>query len=350
MSGSLRATIFKLAIFAAVTLSLTGLLAAVIGNVQPFTRFYTVKAEFSDATGLLNTDVVKVAGVTVGKVAGAQVDIDPHTGRAKAVVDMKIRKDVLIPDNASAAIRFRNLLGQRMIVITRDAQRPDAPALPRNGKAVIPLDRTSPAFDLGIVFNNLRPVLATLDANSVNTVSQAIVQIFNGREHELQQMVSNLADLSEALAARGPIVTNLVTNLSSVATTVSAHDADLASILDSLDGIVSTLGNRSGELANAVDNLGVASAGTAKILADNRPGLDDTIAKLRTVLDMLAKQKSDLDAALKTLPSTTEALDRATTYGEWANLNGVCVNGICGAGFSSNSAGTLADTIAGGMR
>ena len=35
-----------------------------IGNIQPFTRFYDVKAEFSDATGLLNTDVVKVAGVT----------------------------------------------------------------------------------------------------------------------------------------------------------------------------------------------------------------------------------------------------------------------------------------------
>jgi hypothetical protein len=49
------------------------------------------------------------------------------------------------------------------------------------------------------------------------------------------------------------------------------------------------------------------------------------------------------------LPSTTDALDRATTYGEWANLNGVCINGICGAGFSSNSAGTLANAVAGGM-
>ena len=350
MTGSLRVTIVKLGIFAAVTLSLTGLLAAVIGNIQPFTRFYTVKAEFGDATGLLNTDVVKVAGVTVGKVAGTKVDINPHTGRAVADVFLKVRKDVLIPGNAHAAIRFRNLVGQRMVVITRDGNEPDSSSLPRNGKAVIRLARTTSAFDLGIVFNNLRPVLATLNPTSVNTVSQAIVQIFSGREAELQQMVSNLADLSDALAQRGPIVTDLVTNLSSVASTVSAHDKDLASILDSLDAIVGTLGDRSGELARAVDNLGVASQGTARIIADNRPGLDNTIAKLRTVLDMLAAQKADLDAALKTLPSTAEGLDRATTYGEWANLNGVCVQGVCAAGFSSASADDLAGAVAGGMQ
>ena len=39
MTGSLRSVILKLAIFTAMTLSLTGLLAAVIGNIQPFTPF-----------------------------------------------------------------------------------------------------------------------------------------------------------------------------------------------------------------------------------------------------------------------------------------------------------------------
>ena len=349
MTGSLRITILKLAAFTAITLSLTGLLAAVIGNIQPFTRFYDVRAEFTDATGVLNTDVVKVAGVTVGKVASSEVVIDGRSGRAKAVVLLRVRKDVTIPNNARAAIRFRNLLGQRMVVIARDTRRPVAPALPRDGKALIPLERTSPAFDLGIVFNNLRPVLQSLDAKSVNTVSRAIVQIFSGREAELQGMVANLADVSDALAKRGPVVTELVTNLSSVASTVAAHDDELSSVLASLDELVGTLGNRSAELARAVDNLGVASAGTARLLRENRPGLDNTIAKLAVVLDMLARQKADLDAALRTLPATAEALNRATTYGEWANLNGVCINGICAEGFSSDAAGVYAATVAGGM-
>lgn len=338
MTGSLRSVIIKLATFAVVTLSLTGLLAAVIGNVQPFTRFYDVRGEFSDATGLLNTDVVKIAGVTIGKVSGAKVVLDPKTGTAHADVTMKIRKDVDIPNNAHAAIRFRNLLGQRMIVITRDALQPDATPLVKTGKAAIVLSRTSPAFDLGIVFNNLKPVLNTLKAKDVNTVSNALVKVFSGREDRVQGLVSDLADVTQSIGARGPVISELIGNLSGVAADIASHDDELRSIIDSLDKIVTTLGNRSGDLADAIDNLGVASAGTARILAENRPGLDNMITQLRAILDVVAQRKSELDVALQTLPSTTYALNRATTYGKWVNLNGVCINAICGSGFTSKSA------------
>jgi phospholipid/cholesterol/gamma-HCH transport system substrate-binding protein len=349
MTGSLRSVILKLAVFSAVTLSLTALLAAVIGNIQPFTSFYTVKTEFSDATGLLNQDIVKIAGVTVGKVSGSQVVIDERTGRAKALVTLQVRESVTIPRNARAAIRFRNLLGQRMVVISRDAERPQAQALPKNGKGVIPLSRTSPAFDLGIVFNNLRPVLRTLDPNDVNAVSRAIVRIFAGREERVQQLVSDLADVAGSLGDRGPVVTELVTHLSAVASRVADRDEELRSILDSLETVVATLGDRSGEFARAVDNLGVASEGTAEILANNRPALDRTIGQLQEILAMLADHKSDLDQGLRNLPGTTYALNRSTTYGEWANLSVVCINEICGPGFGSTDA-TSETTVRGWAR
>ncbi len=344
MTGSLRSVILKLAIFSAVTLSLTGLLASVIGNIQPFANFYDVKAEFSDATGLLNQDVVKVAGVTVGKVSGTEIVVDDRTGRASALVTMQVRENVDVPNNARAAIRFRNLLGQRMVVITRDVDRPSAPAFLKNGKARIPLSRTSPAFDLGIVFNNLRPVLQTLNADDVNTVSRAIVTIFAGREARVQQLVSDLADVADSLGNRGPIVTELVTHLSEVASTVAGRDDELRSILGSLETVVATLGDRSEEFARAVDNLGVASEGTAQVLANNRPGLDEAIGQLQELLAMLADHRNDLDLALQRLPDTTHALNRATTYGEWVNLSVVCINGLCGPGFAGSSEEATATT------
>lgn len=343
MTGSLRSVIFKLVLFTAITLSLTGLLAAVIGNVQPFTSFYDVLVEFSDVTGLLKTDVVKVAGVTVGKVSGAEVKVDQRTGKARAVVTMAVRSFVDIPRSAHAAIKFRNLLGQRMIVITRDERESQTSLLPKDGKGVIPLSQTSPAFDLGIVFNNLKPVLSTLSADDVNTLSHALIKVFGGREARLQRMVSDLADVTEALGARGPVVTELVTNLSGVAKTIATHDAQLRSVIDSLDTIVATLGGRGDELARAADNLGVASQGTAEVLANNRPGLDKTISQLRSILDVIDRNRSELDAALRTLPSTVHALSRATTYGTWVNLNIVCLNDICGPGFTSKSAAAPRD-------
>jgi phospholipid/cholesterol/gamma-HCH transport system substrate-binding protein len=211
---------------------------------------------------------------------------------------------------------------------------------------VIPLSRTSPAFDLGIVFNNLRPVLRTLDPDDVNVVSRAILRIFTGREERIQRMVSELADVAGSLGERGPVVTDLVTQLSTVAQSVASRDGELRSILDSLDELVSTLGDRSEEFASAVDNLGAASEGTAQIIADNRPGLDETIAQLRSLLDMLAAHKADLDRALRTLPATAGALNRATTYGEWANLSVVCINGICAPGFGPEGAGAGGDPAA----
>ena len=350
MTGSLRSVILKLALFTAITLSLTGLLAAVIGNIQPFTSFYDVRAEFSDVTGLLNTDIVKVAGVTVGKVGGSQVQIDERTGEARAIVTMAIRESVDLPRSARAAIKFRNLLGQRMIVITRDDDAPQTPLLPKDGKARIPLAQTSPAFDLGIVFNNLKPVLSTLSADDVNTVSHALVRVFGGREERVQKMVSDLADVAEALGARGNVVTELVSNLGDVAKTVASRDDELRSVIDSLDSIVATLGGRGNELARAAENLGVASAGTAEVIRNNRPGLDRTIEQLGAILEVVDRNRAELDAALRTLPSTTHALNRATTYGHWLNLNIVCLNDICGAGFESEDPPGAGASSASGSR
>jgi phospholipid/cholesterol/gamma-HCH transport system substrate-binding protein len=340
VTGSLRSVILKLAVFTMVTLSLTGLLAAVIGNIQPFTRFYDVKAEFSDVTGVLNTDVVKVAGVTVGKVSGSEVKIDQRTGKARALVTLAVRNSVDIPRSARAAIKFRNLLGQRMVVITRDERAPQTPLLAKDGKAVIPLAQTSPSFDLGIVFNNLKPVLSTLSPDDVNTVSRALVQVFGGREARVQQLVSDLADVTEALGSRGAVVTELVANLGPVAKTIAEHDDELRSVIDSLDTIVATLGDKGTEFARAADNLGIATQGTAEVIANNRPALDETIAQLKAILEVVDRNRAELDDALIGLPKATHALLRATTYGKWVNLNIVCLNDICGPGFESPTSTT----------
>ncbi|MEO7295506.1 MAG: MlaD family protein, partial [Candidatus Limnocylindria bacterium] len=84
MRGSLRPFLIKLALFVVFTTTVTAMLAAVIGNIQPFTDFYEMKAEFTDATGLLRNDLVKVAGVNVGKVTGAEV------ADGKALVFMQV--------------------------------------------------------------------------------------------------------------------------------------------------------------------------------------------------------------------------------------------------------------------
>ncbi|HVL81609.1 MAG TPA: MlaD family protein [Actinomycetota bacterium] len=342
MTGSLPAVVFKLVVFAIFTVLVTGMLAAVIGNYDPFNAYYDVDVEFSDATGLLRNDVVKIAGVNVGKVTGARISREPGKEDI-AEVTVQVRSDVDLPSDVRAAIRFRNLLGQRMVVFY-PGDRGSAP-MPKDGRARVPVAQTTPAFDLSVVFNNLRPVLQNLDPEDANVVSRAIVEIFSGREAQTQRTIAQLADLAETLGDRGPVAAELVADLDVVVTNLAQREAELRSVLGSFDQLMATLAGRSGELGRVVDNVGSMSQATAALVAENRPGLDQMIAQLRDILAVASAQRAELDTALKALPGATHGLLRATTYGEWANLIGVCVDGV-GCPEAEGTAGAMAHIFA----
>ena len=80
----MRGTTTKLAAFTIVTIIITFWLASIIGKLSPFQETYEINAVFTDATGILNGDPVKIAGVPVGKVTSFQVD------EGRAIVTMQI--------------------------------------------------------------------------------------------------------------------------------------------------------------------------------------------------------------------------------------------------------------------
>src|SRR5438067_12577194 len=103
--------IVKLAGFVAVRAVFTAYLAFTIGTTHPFRHTYHLTATFNDATGLLRDDNVKIAGVVVGKVSSVKV----RDGRAD--VGFAVRKSVKLPSDSRAAIRWRNLIGQRYVYL-----------------------------------------------------------------------------------------------------------------------------------------------------------------------------------------------------------------------------------------
>jgi phospholipid/cholesterol/gamma-HCH transport system substrate-binding protein len=78
---------------------------------RPGPDTYTLTASFDDVTGLLVNDNVKVAGVPVGKVTGVEVE------EGQAVVRMEIDADQTLPADSAAAVRWRNLIGQRYVYL-----------------------------------------------------------------------------------------------------------------------------------------------------------------------------------------------------------------------------------------
>ena len=148
----------KLLIFILVTTIATGLLVVTIGNLT-FGETKEYKAVFSDATGVVNGDDIRVAGVKVGNVEDVEI-----VDRTNAIVTFKVDSDHQLTDSTEATVRYRNLVGQRYIALTQGV---GSNAAMQEGET-IPLARTAPALDLTVLFNGFKPLFEALSPADVN--------------------------------------------------------------------------------------------------------------------------------------------------------------------------------------
>ena len=101
----------KLLIFTIVSILVTGLLAAIMGNFG-FGDSTEYRAVFSSASMLEKGDDVRVAGVSVGEVKKVE-----HYDRTQALVTFRVKSDVPLTTTSRAEIRFLNLVGDRYLAL-----------------------------------------------------------------------------------------------------------------------------------------------------------------------------------------------------------------------------------------
>ncbi|BDQ37655.1 outer membrane lipid asymmetry maintenance protein MlaD [Pseudodesulfovibrio nedwellii] len=96
-----------------------GLLAVVymsvkLGNVQLFTdKYYVVKANFTDISGLKVNAPIQMFGVEIGFVS--EIGLDQEKG--VAAITMMLDKKVKLTDDAIAAIKTSGLIGDKFVKI-----------------------------------------------------------------------------------------------------------------------------------------------------------------------------------------------------------------------------------------
>lgn len=299
----------KLSLFTAFTLTVTVALASVIGNFRLFHSDYLLNARFNDATGLLKGDIVSVAGVTVGKVRGVKVE------RGVAVAALAVDRKVKFPRDSDIEIRYRNLIGQRVVLI-----KPGKDTVMLAEGQTVPTSHTQGPLDLGSVFNNLRPLLKTLDPRDINVLSTALIESVGGHKQDIDALLANTANTTQTLAGRDQKIASLIGSIDQVASSLADHRTQLSGLLADLAKLTGTVANRSGEVDRTISNLDVATGRFGTLINNNRPGLDQDLKDLATLLDVVVAHQSDLAQITGHLDDTLTATGRGTTYGEWGNL------------------------------
>jgi phospholipid/cholesterol/gamma-HCH transport system substrate-binding protein len=303
------ASLIKLVIFMIVTSILTLFLAATIGNITIGGKS-KYAAMFSDVTGLLPGNDVRVAGVKVG-----QVDSISLADRKLAKVTFSVDSTTKVPQSTILRLRYRNLVGERYLAITEGP----GSAQPLKSGATIPLTQTRNALDLTVLFNGFRPLFQALDPQATNQVAFELVQTLQGEGGTLESLMSRTASLTNTLADRDAVIGRVINNLSTVLDTLDNGDqlSQLILQLRRLAGGFAQDRTAIGESIVGINNLTTA---TTSLLGDIRSPLRDDISQLNTLAGTLDANKATVNGVLQRLPDKLNRIIGTATYGSWFNF------------------------------
>lgn len=310
----ITAPLVKGVVFILVTGLTTGLLAISIANTGVGDTV-GYQARFTDVTSLNPGDDVRISGVRVGQVDKLTV-VDGDAGSV-ALVHFSVNAERRLPAGVTAAIRYRNLVGQRYIALDRGAGA-GGRSLPPGGE--IPLQRTTPALDLTELFNGFKPLFQALSPTEVNQLSGELIQVLQGEGGTVASLLAHTGSLTATLAGRDEVIGQVISNLNSVLTTINERDDDLTALVGTLQQLVSGLAEDRTAIGAAIGGMADLTTATAGLLEVARPPLKDSIAGLAELSGNLAAGSPELVRFLTLLPAKFEAIGRAGSYGSWLNF------------------------------
>jgi phospholipid/cholesterol/gamma-HCH transport system substrate-binding protein len=302
----------KLGIFTLVSILVTGLLAAIMGNVG-FGDSHEYHAVFSTASMLEKGDDVRVAGVSVGEVKKVE-----HYERNHAIVTFRVESEVPLTTSSRAEVRFLNLVGDRYLALEAGA---DAEATRLEAGDTIPIDRTSPALDLTTLFNGFKPLFQALSPEQVNELSMNLVQVLQGEGGTVAGLLDKTASLTTALADRDQLIGEVVDNLNTTLGTVSSRSEQVTKLVTELEGWMTDLAADRKLIGSSLDNISALTVEVAGLLQGVRPALKSDVAQLRKLAKLLNKKKNKdvIRELVDRLPESMTDQTRTGTYGSWYN-------------------------------
>jgi len=300
-----------LAIFLLVTSVMTWLVYSTLEReVSGDTTEYS--AEFTDVFGLRDGDDVRMAGVRVGRVM--RVDL---TGDNRAKVDFELQNDQKLLENTEAAILYQNIVGQRYLDL-RLGKTGDPKPLPAG--SVIPVARTVPSFDVGVVLNGYEPLFATIDPKAADQISNAAIQALQGDSTSWVTLMDQTGKLADTFASRDELLGDMITGLDRVFGTLAKQNDNLDKTLSNAEQMVGTFNARRPELVSSMGSLSRVVRQLGAITNEVNPSLQALINREPGFASHMVSREPQLAFMGANLPKLLKGLGRVTNEGSYLNI------------------------------
>ncbi|QXJ21659.1 MCE family protein [Actinomadura graeca] len=305
-------TLLKFLAFVAVT----GLLTFFIGQQILGTAFhgrYRLTATFDDVTGLVEGDAVKVAGAPVGRVSGIEVVL------GRAVVRMDVDDGVRLPDDSTAAIRWRDVMGRRVVYLEPGRSRG---RLGDGGR----VPRTRSAVDLGDIVDSLGPLTRNLDPDQINRILLAFSQALDGNERNIGRLTDDLDALLRTFAARRETIRKMIGDYETIGRAVATRDRQIADSVTNLESLSRVFAGNRRLLEDAVVEISGVTTNLDRVLGGNDAQLARIIANLARLSGTFRLNVDRLERMVRNLPLTLRQLFASANGGHFLRSNALCIN------------------------
>jgi phospholipid/cholesterol/gamma-HCH transport system substrate-binding protein len=273
-----------------------------------FQNEHTYNAEFTNVSGLKQGDLVRIAGVEVGKVK--HIAIRPDT---IVVVQFSADDTVMLTQGTKAVIRYDNVIGDRYLQLQEGV---GGVAALRQGQT-IPVNRTEPALDLDALIGGFRPLFRALDPMQVNALTGQLIQAFQGQGAALNSFLSQTAVFTSSLADRDTLIGQVITNLNTVLRSLGDQSRQFDKAVSSLSELIDRLAARKGELSAALSYSNNAATTITDLLTRVREPFKNTVTQSDRASSIVMADHDYFDDLLNTLPDAYQALVRQGMYGDF---------------------------------
>ncbi|MFD6451177.1 MULTISPECIES: MCE family protein [unclassified Nocardia] len=299
----------KFGSFTLVMVMVLGLLVLVLGRIRLDSRI-DYRAEFADVSGLAEGDVVRVAGVDVGRVGA--VDL---RGRDVDVV-FDIARDIRVTSDARLTVRYSNLLGDRYLELVNGDHLDE----PMQEGGTFPFAQTNPALDIDSLLGGLAPLTRSLEPEQIDRLTGELIRVLQGQGGTITGILQEIAILTSTLADRDALIGSVITNLGAVLGTVGNDSGALSRVIDHMQQLVSALAERGTPIADALVQVESASTTLADLLIADRQPIRDDIAQANRTATLLDDGSAQIEAVLTALPEAYQRLTRLGAYGSFFNF------------------------------
>jgi phospholipid/cholesterol/gamma-HCH transport system substrate-binding protein len=236
---------------------------------------YTVHAYIKDATGLASHSRVTIAGIPIGSIDSIKLE----NGMAR--IDVRVRNDVPLYDNATAGKKATSLLGESVIVLTPGTE--DHRRLKEGDEIKTIIVETTPDQ----IMEEVKEI-----ADSVRDVAKQLAASIGTEQggQNIRLILQNLADATDALNK-----------------TIRENRTLINETLKNINAMTTNAGP---QVAKILENVRVVTEDVRTLMAAAGETKEGKAGDLRDTFERLDRSSKSLESALQHIDSVTGRIDR----------------------------------------